>query len=269
VVAAGRNVTRFKAGDRVIGTFFQCWIDGVPDRSSFTALGSPADGMLTEYIVLDQDGVVRCPEHLSYDEAATLPCAGLTAWNALNVSGTVRPGQTVLALGTGGVSIFALQFARMCGARVIVTSSNDEKLARAAELGAAATVNYKTTPQWDQEVLRLTVGRGVDHVIEVGGAGTLAKSFQCVGFRGQVTLIGVLSGREGDTNPHALMMKNATLCGVFVGSRAMFEQMNEAIAVNRMHPVVDRVFPFAEAVAAYDYHRNGKHFGKVVIRIAD
>ncbi len=269
VVAVGRNVTRFKAGDRVIGTFFQCWIDGVPNRSSFTALGSPADGMLTEYIALDQDGVVRCPEHLSYDEAATLPCAGLTAWNALNVSGTVRPGQTVLALGTGGVSIFALQFARMCGARVIVTSSSDEKLVRAAELGAAATVNYKTTPQWDQEVLRLTAGRGVDHVIEVGGAGTLAKSFQCVGFRGQVTLIGVLSGREGDTNPHPLMMKNASLCGVFVGSRAMFEQMNEAIAVNAMHPVVDRAFPFADAADAYEYARTGKHFSKVVIRIAD
>jgi len=269
VVAVGRNVTRFKAGDRVIGTFFQCWIDGVPDRSSFTALGSPADGMLTEYIALDEDGVVRCPEHLSYDEAATLPCAGLTAWNALNVSGTVRAGQTVLALGTGGVSIFALQFARMSGARVIVTSSSDEKLARAAELGAAATVNYSTTPQWDQEVLRLTAGRGVDHIIEVGGVGTLAKSFQCVGFRGQVTLIGVLAGREGDTNPHPLMMKNASLCGVFVGSRAMFEQMNEAIAVNRMQPVVDRVFPFADAADAYDYHRNGKHFGKVVISIAE
>jgi NADPH:quinone reductase-like Zn-dependent oxidoreductase len=269
VVAVGRNVTRFKSGDRVIGTFFQVWIDGVPDRSAFTALGSPADGMLAEYIALDQDGVVRCPEHLGYDEAATLPCAGVTAWNALNVSGRLRSGQTVLALGTGGVSIFGLQFARMSGARVIVTSSSDEKLARAAELGAAAAVNYSKNPEWDQEVLRLTEGRGVDHVIEVGGVGTLAKSFQCVGFRGQVTLIGVLAGREGDTNPHALMMKNARLCGVFVGSRAMFEQMNEAIAVNRMHPVVDRVFPFADAADAYDYQRAGKHFGKVVIRVAE
>jgi NADPH:quinone reductase-like Zn-dependent oxidoreductase len=269
VVAVGRSVTRFKTGDRVIGSFFQVWIDGIPDRSSFTALGSPADGMLAEYVVLDQDGVVRCPPHLSYDEAATLPCAGLTAWNALAVSGRLRPGDTVLVLGTGGVSIFGLQFARMSGARVIVTSSSDEKLARAMALGAAATVNYLKTPEWDQEVLRLTDGGGVDHVIEVGGVGTLAKSFQCVGFQGQITLIGVLAGHEGDTNPHALMLKNASLRGVFVGSRAMFEQMNDAIAVNRMHPVVDRVFPFAEAADAYEYQRAGKHFGKVVIRIAD
>jgi NADPH:quinone reductase-like Zn-dependent oxidoreductase len=269
VVAVGRNVTRFKTGDRVIGTFFQVWIDGIPDRSSFTALGSPADGMLAEYVVLDQDGVVRCPPHLNYDEAATLPCAGLTAWNALTVSGRLRPGDTVLVLGTGGVSIFGLQFARMSGARVIVTSSSDEKLARAVELGAAATVNYLKTPEWEQEVLRLTEGGGVDHVIEVGGVGTLAKSFQCVGFRGQIALIGVLAGNEGDTNPHALMLKNASLRGVFVGSRAMFEQMNEAIAVNRMHPVVDRVFPFADAAGAYDYQRAGRHFGKVVIRVLD
>lgn len=267
VVAVGRNVTRFKTGDRVIGTFFQVWIDGVPDRSSFGALGSPFDGMLTEYIVLDEQGAVHCPAHLSYEEAATLPCAGVTAWNALNVSGTLRAGQTVLVLGTGGVSIFGLQFARMGGARVIVTSSNDGKIARAVKLGASASVNYAKTPEWHEEVLKLTEGRGVDHIIEVGGVGTLAKSFQCVGFRGQVTLIGVLAGREGDTNPHGLMMKNARLCGVFVGSRAMFEQMNEAIAVNRLQPVVDRVFPFADAADAYVYARDGKHFGKVVIRI--
>jgi len=269
VVAVGRNVTRFKTGDRVIGTFFQVWIDGVPDRSALTALGSPADGMLAEYVVLDQDGVVRCPPHLNYDEAATLPCAGLTAWNALTVSGRLRPGDTVLALGTGGVSIFGLQFARMSGARVIVTSSSDEKLARAAELGAEGTVNYSKTPDWDQEVLGLTDGRGADNVIEVGGPGTLAKSFQCVAYGGQITLIGVVAGREGDTNPHPLMFKNASLRGIFVGSRVMFEQMNEAITVNGMHPVVDRVFPFADAAGAYDYQRAGRHFGKVVISVSD
>jgi NADPH:quinone reductase-like Zn-dependent oxidoreductase len=267
VVAVGRNVTRFKSGDRVIGTFFQVWIDGIPDRSAFNALGSPADGMLAEYVVLHEEGLVRCPEHLSYEEAATLPCAGVTVWNSLNVSGGLRPGDTVLVLGTGGVSIFGLQFARMSGARIVITSSSDAKLARATELGAAATVNYSKTPDWHEEVLRLTEGRGVDQVIEVGGAGTLAKSFQCVGFRGRISLIGVLSGPEGDTNPHPLMMKNATLCGIFVGSRAMFEQMNEAIAVNGMHPVVDRVFPFADAGDAYEYQRTGKHFGKVVIRM--
>ena len=269
VVAVGRNVTRFKTGDRVIGTFFQVWIDGVPDRSALTALGSPADGMLAEYVVLDQDGVVRCPPHLNYDEAATLPCAGLTAWNALTVSGRLRPGDTVLALGTGGVSIFGLQFARMSGARVIVTSSSDEKLARAAELGAEGTVNYSKTPDWDQEVLGLTDGRGADNVIEVGGPGTLAKSFQCVAYGGQITLIGVVAGREGDTNPHPLMFKNASLRGIFVGSRVMFEQMNEAITVNGMHPVVDRVFPFADAAGAYDYQRAGRHFGKVAISVSD
>ena len=269
VVAVGRSVNRFKPGDRVIATFFQVWIDGVPDRSSFNALGSPADGMLAEYVVLDQEGLVRCPDHLSYEEAATLPCAAVTAWNALMVSGRVRPGDTVLALGTGGVSIFGLQFARMSGARVIITSSRDDKLRKTEELGAAATVNYATTPEWHEEVLRLTEGKGANHVIEVGGAGTLAKSFQCVGFRGRISLIGVLSGHEGDTNPHPLMMKNATMCGIFVGSRAMFEQMNEAIAVNRMHPVVDRVFPFAEAAEAFAYQRAGKHLGKVVIEVAD
>jgi len=269
VVEVGPNVTRFAKGDRVIGTFFQGWVDGMPDLASTAALGSPADGVLAEYVLLDEQGVVACPAHLSYEQASTLPCAALTAWNALMFSGRTMPGQTVLALGTGGVSIFALQFARLNGARVIITSSSDDKLARASELGADATINYRTTPEWEQEVLSLTGGRGVDHVIEVGGTGTLAKSFQCVGFRGQVSLIGVLSGREGDTNPHALMLKNANLKGIFVGSRAMFEQMNEAISVNEMQPVVDRVFPFAEAASAYDYQLAGKHFGKVVISTAD
>lgn len=268
VVALGDHVDRFNCGDRVIGTFFQGWVAGVPDPATLNALGSPADGMLAEYVVLHQDGLVRCPAHLSYEEAATLPCAGLTAWNALMVSGRVRPGDSVLALGTGGVSIFALQFARMAGARVIITSSCDAKLARARELGADAGINYVQTPDWEQEVLKLTGGKGVDHVIEVGGAGTLAKSFQAVGYRGQITLIGVLSGREGDTNPHALMQKNACLRGVFIGSREMFEDMNEALSVNALHPVIDRVFAFTEAVDAFDYQLNGKHFGKVVIRVS-
>ena len=269
VVAVGADVTRFSPGDRVIATFFQVWIDGVPDRSSFNALGSPADGMLAEYVVLDQEGLVDCPEHLTYEEAATLPCAGVTAWNALMVSGRILPGDTVLALGTGGVSIFAVQFARMSGARVIVTSSSDEKLERANGLGAAGNVNYARIPEWQEEVLRLTGGRGVDHVVEVGGAGTLSRSMQSVGFRGRISLIGVLAGREGETNPHPLMMRNATMCGIFVGSRAMFEQMNAAIAANRLQPVVDRVFPFHEAAAAYAHQREGRHFGKVVVRVVD
>jgi NADPH:quinone reductase-like Zn-dependent oxidoreductase len=268
VVDVGANVRRFKKGDRVAGNFFQGWIDGVPNPATLNALGSPADGMLAEYVVLDQQGVVAIPEHLSYEEAATLPCAAVTAWNALMVSGTVRAGQSVLALGTGGVSIFALQFAKMGGARVIITSSDDAKLERAKELGADDTVNYKTTPDWDQEVLKLTNGRGVDHVVEVGGAGTLAKSFASVGFRGQISLIGVLSGREGDTNPHPLMLKNACLTGIFVGSRTMFEQMNEAIAINEMQPVVDKAFPFEAAADAFAYQLSGSHFGKVVISVS-
>lgn len=268
VLAVGAGVSRFKTGDRVAGTFFQGWIDGVPNPASLNALGSPADGMLAEYVVLDQQGAVAIPEHLSYDEAATLPCAAVTAWNALMVSGRVRPGDSVLALGTGGVSVFALQFAKLSGARVIITSSSDSKLDRAKTLGADELINYNTTPDWDQAALALTDGKGVDHIVEVGGVGTLAKSFQAVGYRGQVTLIGVLAGRDGDTNPHALMLKNACLRGIFVGSRTMFEQMNAAIAVNSLQPVVDRVFPFEDATAAYEFQRSGRHFGKVVIKVA-
>jgi len=269
VTAVGAGVERFKVGDRVAGCFFQGWVDGIPDPARLMALGSPADGMLAEYVLLHEDGVVAVPDHLSYEEAACLPCAGLTAWNALMVSGSIQAGQTMLALGTGGVSIFALQFAKMSGARVIITSSDDAKLERAKELGADDTINYKTTPDWDQEVLKLTNGRGVDHIVEVGGTGTLAKSFLSVGFRGQVSLIGVLSGREGDTNPHGLMLKNGRLVGIFVGSRAMFEQMNEAITVNQLHPVIDRVFPFEEAADAYNYQLSAAHLGKVVIKVSE
>jgi NADPH:quinone reductase-like Zn-dependent oxidoreductase len=267
ITAVGEDVGRFKVGDRVAGCFFQVWADGVPDLARVRALGSPLDGVLSEYVVLDQHGVVAIPDHLSFEEAACLPCAGVTAWNALMFSGRIRPGHTVLTLGTGGVSVFALQFAKMSGARVIVTSSSDEKLARAREIGADGTINYVTSPDWDQEVLAMTGGRGADHIIEVGGSGTLSKSFASIGFRGQISLIGVLSGREGDTNPHALMLKNAALKGIFVGNRAMFEHMNEAIAVNRMQPVVDRVYDFDDAAAAYEHQQAGRHFGKVVIRI--
>ena len=267
VAEVGPDVTRIRKGDRVAGTFFQGWVDGIPDRTAMNALGSPADGVLAEYVVLSERGVVTIPDHLSYEEAACLPCAGVTAWNALCVSGNVRAGHTVLLLGTGGVSIFALQFAKMSGARVIITSKDDKKLERAKKLGADLTINYMKTPDWHEKVLEMTNGRGVDYVVEVGGAGTLARSFQSVGFRGQVSLIGVLSGREGDTNPHPLMLRNARLVGIMVGSRAMFEEMNEAIAVNEMHPVVDKVFPFEKAADAYAFHLAGKHFGKVVIAV--
>jgi len=266
VIAKGEGADRFEVGDRVAGTFFQGWSDGVRPATAL-ALGSPLDGVLAEYVAFDQDGVVRIPDHLDYIQAATLPCAGVTAWNALMVHGRIRPGDTVLALGTGGVSIFALQFAQMSGARVIITSSSDEKLARAQALGAEAGINYVEHPEWAKRVLELTGGAGVDHVVEVGGAGTLAQSIQSVGWEGQVSLIGVLSGHEGDTNPHGLMLKAARMQGIFVGNRVMFEQMNRAIAANGMVPVVDRVFPFEEAAEAFGYMTAGSHFGKIVITV--
>jgi len=268
VVAVGDGVTRFRPGDRVAATFFQVWINGRP-RPGLAALGAaPVNGMLTEYAVLHEDGLVALPQTLSFEEGATLPCAGVTAWHALMVAGrAIKPGDSVLAMGTGGVSIFALQFARAAGARVIVTSSHEEKLERARKLGATDTVNYKTTPDWEKAALELTGGRGVDCVVEVGGAGTLSKSFQAVGFDGKVALIGVLAGPAGDTSPHPLMFKSASLHGIFVGNRTMFEDMLAAMTVNRIKPVIDKVFAFEDAAEAYRYQMEGKHFGKVVIRV--
>jgi NADPH:quinone reductase-like Zn-dependent oxidoreductase len=266
VAAVGEGVSRFAVGDRVAGTFFQTWVDGKPPRG-LAALGSPLDGMLAEYVVLDAEGLVAVPQHLGWEQAAALPCAGVTAWNALMVQDRVRPGDTVLLLGTGGVSIFALQFSRLAGARVIITSGSDAKLERARALGADTGINYRRTPDWESAVLEHTGGAGVDHVIEVGGVGTLARSFKSVGFGGQVTLIGVLSGPEGDTNPHGLMFKSARLQGVFVGNRVMFEDMNRALSANGMQPVVDRIFPFDQARQAFDLMAAGGHFGKIAIAL--
>jgi NADPH:quinone reductase-like Zn-dependent oxidoreductase len=267
VVAIGPEVTRFKVGDRVAGTFLQVWTDGPRPREA-EALGVPLDGVLAEYIVLPEQGVVTIPASLSYEEAATLPCAGVTAWNALMVAGhAVKPGDTVLCLGTGGVSTFGLQFGRAAGARVIVTSSSDEKLARVREAGANDVINYKRTPDWEKEVERLTDGRGVDHVVEIGGAGTLHRSFQSLAFGGKVSLIGFLGGFQGDTNPFPLMMKGGSLHGIGVGSTRMFELMNAAIDVNRIRPIVDRVFPFDEAPSAFEAFASRDFVGKIVIRM--
>jgi NADPH:quinone reductase-like Zn-dependent oxidoreductase len=267
VVAVGPDVTRFKVGDRVASTFFQGWIDG-PPAGHFPALGAPLDGMLAEYVVLSEEGAVAIPKHLSFQEAATLICAGVTAWNAVMVSGThVKPGDTVLCLGTGGVSIFALQFARTAGAHVIITSSSDEKLKRARQLGAAEGINYKTYPDWQKKVLELTSGRGVDHIIEVGGIGTLARSYESVAYGGRIALIGVLAGLTGEANPIVMMVKGATMNGIYVGSRAMFEQMNCAIEVNQIRPVVDKFFPFEKAADAWRCLASGDFFGKIVITI--
>jgi NADPH:quinone reductase-like Zn-dependent oxidoreductase len=268
VVATGPGVTRFKTGDRVVGTFFQTWVSG-PRRSYAPALGVPLDGTLAEYIVLNEDGVVAIPPLLSYEQAATLPCAGVTAWSALMVLGApIKPGDTVLCLGTGGVSTQAMQFAKAAGAKVIITSSSDAKISRACEFGASHGINYKTHPEWQKEVARLTGGRGVDCVIEVGGAGTLAKSYESIGFGGKVMLIGFLAG-PGEHNPAALMMKGGSLHGVGVGSTAMFEDMNRAIEVNHITPIVDKVFSFDDAPEAFRQFTAGDFFSKIVIRISN
>ncbi len=247
VVATGAGATRFRPGERVTVNFMPRWIDGPPDElKARSALGGEADGLLAEECVVNEEGLVPIPEHLSFEEAATLPCAGVTAWNALVFSGAVKPGDTVLVQGTGGVSIFALQFAHLAGARVIATSSHDKKLERAIQMGASDGINYKTTPDWDKKVRELSGGRGADMIIEVGGAGTLATSLRAVRMGGYIALIGVLSG-AGDVNPLPILMKGVRVQGIFVGSRAMFEAMNRAIAVNQLRPVIDRVFPFEQA----------------------
>ena len=266
VVEVGPGVTRFAVGARVAGIFMQTWIDGaLTDAKGKSALGGAIDGVLAEQVVLHEDGLVAVPEHLSFEEAATLPCAGVTAWNGLIEAG-LKAGDTVLTLGTGGVSLFALQFARLAGARVIATSSSDDKLARAKQLGAVEGINYKTTPEWDKTVREMTGGVGVDHVVEVGGAGTLPRSLKAVRAGGHVALIGVLSG-GGEVNPTPVLIKAVRLQGVYVGSRAMFEAMNRAVSEHRLRPVIDKVFPFEEAVAAYRHLESGAHFGKVVIRV--
>src|SRR5665213_2637271 len=269
VVAIGADVKRFRVGDRVAGTFFRGWIDGRPPGGPMTALGaSPTDGVLADLVVFDEQDAVAVPAHLTAEQAATLPCAGVTAWRSLIENGRVAPGETVLLIGTGGVSIFALQFARLAGARVLVISSSDEKLERARTLGADGCINYRSTPEWDGEVLRLTQGRGVDHVIEVGGAGTLGRSMASVAVNGRIQLIGVLTGRGGEpASPYGLLSKQASVQGVFVGSRGQFERMNAAITAHRLVPVIDRVFGFDEAPAAYRHLEQAAHFGKVVIRL--
>jgi NADPH:quinone reductase-like Zn-dependent oxidoreductase len=211
--------------------------------------------------------VVHIPEHLTYEEAATLPCAGVTAWNALVPVGHVAPGETVVVQGTGGVSIFGLQFARLSGARVIATTGTEAKEARLRELGAAEVINYKTTPEWDKRVLELTGGEGADHILDVGGAGTMVRALQAVRVGGFITVIGLLTGMGGEINPLGILFRAAHVVGIRVGSREMFEDMNRAISRNRMRPIIDRVFQFEEAPAALDYLASGKHFGKVCIRV--
>lgn len=269
VVEVGPGVTRVKVGDRVTACFMPKWIAGeIDEAKARSALGGGGpEGMLAEYVAIHEEGLVHVPAHLSDEEAASLPCAAVTAWHALVGEGSLKAGDTVLTLGTGGVSIFALQFAHLCGARTIITSSSEEKLARAKKLGASDGINYKTTAKWEDAARELTGGRGVDYVIEVGGAGTLTQSMKAVRPGGQVSLIGVLSGGAGQINPLPILMRNIRVQGIFVGSREMFEAMNRAITLAKLKPVVDRVFPFQDAVAAYQYMESGAHFGKVGIRV--
>jgi NADPH:quinone reductase-like Zn-dependent oxidoreductase len=264
VVAVGEGVTAFAPGDRVVGCFMPDWADGPLTESAVkSALGGERDGVLAELVAFEDRGLLPVPAGLTFGEAATLPCAAVTAWNALTTGGC-GPGKAVLLQGTGGVSIFALQFAKALGARVLITSGHDDKLARALGLGADAGVNYKTNPDWDKWAREQTGGAGVDIVVEVGGAGTLERSARAVRLGGHIALIGVLAGGNA-FNPIHILMKAIRLQGVFVGSRAMFSGMNRLIADTGLKPVIDRVFPLADAVAAFRHLESGAHFGKVVV----
>lgn len=267
IVAVGDNVTSWKVGDRVMPSVAQKWLDGKPDSSAArSTLGGDArsNGVLREFAAFDACSVVAIPEYLSFAEAATLPCAGLTAWNALVESGNLRAGETVLILGTGGVSIFAVQIAKHFGARVIATSSSDAKIEKVKALGANETINYRSTPDWEQAVLDLTDGVGVDHVIEVGGAGTIEKSLASVRVGGTVSMIGALSG-GATVNTVPIFMRAIRLQGIFIGSKAMFERMLQEFDRARIQPAIDRIFSFDEAPNALRYMETGEHFGKIVL----
>lgn len=268
IVAVGEGVSRVNIGDRVAGIFFQTWLTGpLVDEVHDQALGGSADGMLTEYIVLSEQGVVKLPDYLTYEEAACLPCAAVTVWNGLFEQGHLQPGETVLLQGTGGVSIFGLQLAKLAGARVIITSSSDEKLARARELGADETINYRTTPDWEIEAKRLTNGLGVDHIVEVGGAGTLQKSLGATRTSGHIAFVGVLTGPSAPIATGPILTKSLRITGIYVGSRVMFDHLLAAMTPTQLRPIIDRVFDFADALAALAHLQSGSHFGKVVVKL--
>lgn len=267
VVEVGPGVTRVKTGDRVAGIFMQRWISGdISEEAAASALGGAVDGMLAEYVVLHEEGLVHVPPHLSCEAAATLPCAGVTAWHALVSKGRLTAGDTVVVQGTGGVSLFALQFARCMGARVIITSSSDEKLARVRRLGSSDGINYRTRPDWDVAVREMTGDVGADHVVEVGGGDSLTKSLSAVRHGGRISLIGFRSG-AGEINPAPILRRLVTLQGIYVGSREMFEAMNRAITVHKLEPVIDKVFPFEDTLVAYRYFSSQTHVGKVCVRV--
>ena len=268
VVEIGGSVTRFRGGERVAALFFPDWLDGELSASHHArALGGTADGMLAQEVVMNEHSWVTLPPHLSFEEGATLPCAGVTAYNALFESARVGPGSTVLAQGTGGVSVFVLQLAKAAGARVIVTSQSEAKRQRAQELGADHVIDYRATPNWGEAVQGWTGGRGVDVVVEVGGPGTFDQSVTALRYGGTMSLLGVLTGTRGEVNTYGVFHKGLHVRGIYVGSGRMFEALNRALSATAVHPIIDRVFPFDEARAAYQYLASGAHFGKVVIRV--
>jgi NADPH:quinone reductase-like Zn-dependent oxidoreductase len=265
IVAVGSQVEGLKIGDRVANTFFERWVSGEgTDQQAGTALGAGRDGVLAEYVVLHQDGVIAIPEHLNYIEAATLPCAAVTAWNALISKGRINPGDTVLTLGTGGVSIFALQFAFLSGAQIIITSSSDEKLEKAKKLGATHTINYRQNPDWGKIARRLSNGQGVDFVVEVGGPGTFNQSVAALRRGGTMGLIGVLA-QGSNISILPVLMNAIRVQGIFVGPREVFSAMNAAITLHQLHPVIDRTFGFDEVPEALRLMEAGGHFGKICI----
>ena len=266
----GPGVDRVEVGDRVMSVFSQRWIAGPPTKEKVrTTLGGPLDGTLVEYLVLDQQGVSPVPDYLSDVEAATLPCAAVTAWSALVVHGRVKAGDTVLVQGTGGVSLFALQIAQILGARVIVTSSKDAKLEKAIQMGAWRTIHYVDDPGWGKTAKQMTGGLGVDHIVDVGGAGTLEQSCRAVRIGGEISMIGVLGGAKVEMALTPILMQNVRVQGILVGSRENLESMCRAFELHRIRPQVDRVFPFDEAREAFLYMAAGGHFGKICIDLAD
>lgn len=269
VKAIGEGVTRVQPGDRVCASFMQNWIDGRPNQEKIRgALGGDIDGMLAEEVVLHEHGLVKIPDYLSIEEAATLPCAALTAWNALVHAAHLTPGQTVLIQGTGGVSIFALQFAKAMGARVLGTSGTYAKLERARALGLDAGINYRTQPGWAQWVLEQTNGQGADVIVEVGGAGTFSQSLAAIRIGGTIAQIGVLTQSAEPLQIPLILHKQVHLQGIYVGSRTQFEDMNRALEQNRIQPVIDNIYAFHDLPAALRHMQSATHFGKIVVRVA-
>jgi NADPH:quinone reductase-like Zn-dependent oxidoreductase len=269
VEAAGSAVTGLKTGDRVVGLFFPLWQSGDIDAVKFSVArgGPPTDGMLATRVYGPEKSFLKFPDHLSYEEASTLPCAGLTAWNALVVQGKLKPGESVVIMGTGGVALFALQIAKSLGARVILLSSSDEKLEKTRQMGADERVNYTENPDWDKQVLKKTSGIGADLVLELGGGGTLARSMESVKINGRISLVGVLTGFDGQVNPLPILRKSISINGIYVGSGDMQKDFHAALEQNDIHPRIDRVFEFEGLKAAYEYLQSGQHFGKIVIRL--